>query len=127
MRRLKTIFVAFLTFAVATLPAAGAFGPLAMANASDEAVNVHCAEHHQSAHAEDEQQGKHESGKDAGRAMGHCTDDGCCGQCLCIGMTAVLERNSKMRASRLPLPSDARAKLDLIGLTYVPQPPPPRV
>lgn len=127
MRRLKTILVACLTFAVATLPAAGAFGPLAMANASEEVVNVHCAEHERSAHAKDEQQGKHESGRDAGSAMDHCTDDGCCGQCLCLGMTAVLDRSAKMRVSSLPLPSGVRATVHLIRLTYVPQPPPPRI
>ena len=127
MGRLKTIVVACLTLAVASLPAAAAFGPVAMANASEEAVNVHCAEHHQPAHAEDKQQGKHDVDKDARRAMGHCTDDGCCGQCLCLGMTAVLDRMSKMRASILPLPSDSRATVHPVELTYVPQPPPPRV
>jgi hypothetical protein len=127
MGRIKILLVACLTLAVATLPAAESFGPLASANASDEAVNVHCAEHARSAHPQDEQQSKHESGKDTGNVTSHCTDDGCCGKCLCLGTTSVLDRTSNVRVSSLPLPSEGRATVNLIGLTYVPQPPPPRV
>ena len=129
MARFRTILVACLTFAVAMLPAAGAFAPVAMANAPDTEAGVHCADHVGVGHADHPSETHRNAGANAesGSKIGYCDDNGCCGKCFCLGLTAVVDRISEVQTSFFPRPSMTRVAIRLSGRAYTPQPPPPRV
>jgi hypothetical protein len=129
MGRFRTILVACLTLAVATLPAAGTFAPVAMANAPDDETGLHCAEHVGVGHADHRSDtGRNASAdSESSSKIGYCDDNGCCGKCFCLGLTAVLDRISEVQTSFFPRPSMTRVAIRLSGRAYTPQPPPPRV
>lgn len=126
MTRFRTIVVACLTFAVATLPAAGVFAPATMANAPDDDAGLHCAEHVMAEHDDHQSETGPDGGAEPGSKVGHCDDNGCCGECLCLGLTAVLDRAFEVQTPFLPRPSMTRVVIHISGPAYIPQPPPPR-
>ena len=126
---LRIIFVACLTFALATPPAAGAITPVMMADAS-HGTQAHCLEHAGAAPADHGQEGHHDSidRTEPGQARGHCVDHAACsGKCLCLTVTAVLAWIPEISTSRLPRPSTTRVAIRIGGPAYIPPSPPPRV
>jgi len=121
MRRLRATIIAVLTLALAAFPAAG----VSMSAAAAEAPAI-------SAHADCCPQGQpcamqamvDHSKSDHGQ--GHCGKH-CGGNCLCLGLTAVLSSSAGALSAPLPLVKTARLAKSASSPAYIPPSPPPRV
>lgn len=130
MSRLRTIFVAILTLAVAALPAASVGAAMAAPGGSQAAAQSDCAKHaaaSQAEHQHDRAEIDHAKGHDG---MGPCADHpGCGGECLCLGLVLSAVMPAETASATVPLLVDitARAPDSARSPAHIPPSPPPRV
>ena len=133
MSRLRTIFVAILTLALAALPAASVSAAMAAPGGSQAAAQSDCAKHAASSQAQhDRAEIHHAKGHDGmgHDGMGPCADHpGCGGECLCIGLVLSAVMPPETASATVPLLVDitARAPDSARSPAHIPPSPPPRV
>ncbi len=141
MSRLRTIFVALLTLAVAALPAASVRTAMAAPGAPQAAVQSDCAEHMAASQTEHDQAESHHvktgaaetdlaNGQKDHDGMGPCADHpGCGGKCLCLGLALSAVMPAEIASATVPLlvETTARAPDSARSPAYIPPSPPPRV
>jgi hypothetical protein len=119
MRRLRATIVAVLTLALAALPVAGVSMPAAASEAPAVSAHADCCPLGQPCAMQ----------AMAGQAKsdhGHCGNH-CGGNCLCLGLTAVLSSSTGALSVLMPLVKTARVAESASSLAYIPPAPPPRV